>query len=115
MPQFVADAVAGVLTGFTRLITGAQARWLGCAPVPAQRIYFGNHASHADFVLIWSSLPPLLRRITRPVAGSDYWEKGAVRRPDCVGHKGRSASHLEELRDERGIVAIARWARRVGQ
>jgi 1-acyl-sn-glycerol-3-phosphate acyltransferase len=78
--RFVADAVAGLLTGFTRLLTGAQARWIGCAPVPAQRIYFGNHLSHADFVLIWSSLPPLLRRITRPVAGADYWDKGVIRR-----------------------------------
>jgi 1-acyl-sn-glycerol-3-phosphate acyltransferase len=78
--RLLGGLVAGLLTGFTRLLTGAQARWIGCAPVAAQRIYFGNHASHADFVLIWSSLPPELRRITRPVAGADYWEKGPVRR-----------------------------------
>ena len=47
---------------------------------PVQRIYYGNHSSHADFVLIWASLPPPLRALTRPVAGADYWEKGAVRR-----------------------------------
>ena len=69
-------ALAGSITGFTRLLTGAQARWIGCAPAPVQRIYYGNHSSHADFVLIWASLPPALRRQTRPVAGSDYWEKG---------------------------------------
>ena len=72
--------VASAITGFTRLITGAQARWLGCAPAPVQRIYYGNHSSHADFVLIWAALPPALRQCTRPVAGSDYWESGAVRR-----------------------------------
>jgi 1-acyl-sn-glycerol-3-phosphate acyltransferase len=78
--RFVADTIAGSICGFTRFITGAQARWIGCAPVPARRVYFGNHASHADFVLIWASLPPQLRRTVRPVAGADYWDKGAIRR-----------------------------------
>jgi 1-acyl-sn-glycerol-3-phosphate acyltransferase len=78
--RFVAAGIANLLTGFTRFITGAQARWIGCAPRGERRVYFGNHASHADFVLIWASLPPLLRRTTRPVAGADYWEKGAIRR-----------------------------------
>ena len=45
-----------------------------------QRIYFANHSSHADFVLIWASLTKKLRSHTRPVAGSDYWEKSPVRR-----------------------------------
>ena len=76
----IAGAVAGGITGFTRLVTGAQARWLGCAPAPVQRIYYGNHSSHADFVLIWASLPPALRTRTRPVAGADYWAKGAFKR-----------------------------------
>jgi 1-acyl-sn-glycerol-3-phosphate acyltransferase len=76
----IAGVLAWSLTCFTRIVTGAQARWLGCAPLPVQRIYFGNHSSHADFALIWSSLPPALRRITRPVAGADYWEAGAIRR-----------------------------------
>ncbi len=76
----VPEAVSWVLTRFTRLITGAQARWLGCAPVPVQRIYFGNHNSHADFALIWASLPLPLRRMTRPVAGADYWNASPLRR-----------------------------------
>ena len=78
--SLLTDSIAGLITGFTRIVTGAKARWIGCAPVPVQRIYFGNHSSHADFVMIWSSLPPLLRDRTRPVAGADYWEKGATRR-----------------------------------
>jgi len=76
----LSDALAGGLVGFTRLVTGARARWVGCEPSPAQRIYFGNHASHADFALIWSSLPRDLRARTRPVAGADYWEKSRLRR-----------------------------------
>lgn len=75
-----AHIAAGAITGFTRLVTGAQARWLGCAPAAVQRIYYGNHASHADFALIWASLPADLRVRTRPIAGADYWEKGRLRR-----------------------------------
>lgn len=73
-------AVASGVVSLARLITGARALWKGCAPSPAQRIYFGNHTSHADFVLIWASLPPALRRYTRPVAGADYWERTPLRR-----------------------------------
>lgn len=76
----LAWTVAAGITTFTRLLTGSQPRWIGCQPGSTQRIYFANHASHGDFVLIWSSLPPGLRARTRPVAGSDYWDKGALRR-----------------------------------
>lgn len=77
--RFVAESLGTGLTHFTRLVTGAQARWIGCAPAAVQRIYFGNHSSHADFALIWASLPYDLRVRTRPVAGADYWAKGRVR------------------------------------
>ncbi|HEY9232106.1 MAG TPA: lysophospholipid acyltransferase family protein [Blastocatellia bacterium] len=66
--------------GFARVLTGARALWQGCAPVPTQRIYYGNHTSHGDFVLIWAALPARLRRRTRPVAGADYWERSRLRR-----------------------------------
>ena len=78
--RLLAAALATGITGITRLATGAQARWIGCAPAAVQRIYFANHASHADFALIWASLPQELRLRTRPVAGADYWEKGRIRR-----------------------------------
>jgi hypothetical protein len=78
--SFLSDAFGAGITGFTRLVTGAQARWIGCAPAAVQRIYFGNHSSHADFALIWAALPYDLRIRTRPVAGADYWEKGRIRR-----------------------------------
>ena len=76
----LSDAIGSAITVFTRLVTGAQARWIGCAPSATQRIYFGNHASHADFALIWASLPYDLRVRTRPVAGADYWDRGRLRR-----------------------------------
>lgn len=44
------------------------------------RVYFANHNSHGDFILLWISLPYEVRKQTRPVAGKDYWTKGAIRR-----------------------------------
>ncbi|MGZ0784736.1 1-acyl-sn-glycerol-3-phosphate acyltransferase [Pseudomonas sp. TKO26] len=72
--------VANLITSAARSITGARSLWLGSAPQPVQRIYFANHSSHGDFVLLWASLPPALRKLTRPVAGADYWQKSALRR-----------------------------------
>ncbi|VVO01748.1 lysophospholipid acyltransferase family protein [Pseudomonas fluorescens] len=76
----LAPAVATLIISGARLLTGARSLWLGCAPQAVQRIYFANHSSHGDFVLLWASLPPALRSITRPVAGADYWLKSPLRR-----------------------------------
>src|SRR5262245_303672 len=62
-----------------RLLTGAQARWWGCPPKAEQRIYFANHQSHADLVMIWAALPEELRSITRPIAARDYWTSSPLR------------------------------------
>lgn len=72
--------VATLITSAARTVTGARSLWLGCAPQRVQRIYFANHSSHGDFVLLWASLPPALRKVTRPVAGADYWQKSPLRR-----------------------------------
>jgi 1-acyl-sn-glycerol-3-phosphate acyltransferase len=72
--------IAAALAAGSRLICGASVRWHCDPTVTRQRIYYGNHSSHLDFVMIWSALPPRLRRSARPVAGQDYWERGAVRR-----------------------------------
>jgi 1-acyl-sn-glycerol-3-phosphate acyltransferase len=71
-----ARVAAGVIWTFT----GATARWAGCAPAATQRIYYGNHTSHGDFLLMWAALPPPLRARTRPVAGADYWLASPFRR-----------------------------------
>lgn len=67
------------LLNLVRLLTGSQARWYGCPPKAEQRIYFANHQSHADLVMIWAALPQELRTITRPIAAKDYWTKTPFR------------------------------------
>ncbi len=68
--------LAGWVAALAKLISGARVLWLDCRPDTRQRIYFGNHSSHLDAVIIWASLPPAVRALTRPVAAQDYWEKG---------------------------------------
>lgn len=75
-----ADAMGLLLTLVARLITGAQGHWKGCAPKAEQRIYFANHQSHLDWVLIWAALPRDLRATTRPIAARDYWTSSRFKR-----------------------------------
>jgi 1-acyl-sn-glycerol-3-phosphate acyltransferase len=75
-----AKAMSLFLLGLVRLLTGAQARWYGCPPKAEQRIYFANHQSHADLVLMWAALPQELRSITRPIAARDYWTTSKLKR-----------------------------------
>jgi len=70
----ILQEVAGfALATLARLITGAQGHWIGSPPKAEQRIYFANHQSHFDWVLIWATLPKDLRSTTRPIAARDYW------------------------------------------
>jgi 1-acyl-sn-glycerol-3-phosphate acyltransferase len=68
-----AEAMGLLLAFIARLITGAQGHWKGSPPKAEQRIYFANHQSHLDWVLIWAALPQELRATTRPIAAKDYW------------------------------------------
>lgn len=69
-----------VLTVAARVLSGASVRWIDCQPDTCQRVYFANHTSHLDMILVWSALPYEVRTLTRPVAAKDYWERGAIRR-----------------------------------
>ncbi|MCV2360336.1 MULTISPECIES: lysophospholipid acyltransferase family protein [Roseateles] len=75
LAQFTGLALAGI----ARLITGAQGHWKGCPPMAEQRIYFANHQSHFDWVLIWAALPGDLRAQTRPIAARDYWTSSPLK------------------------------------
>ncbi len=71
---------ADLMVVLARLISGATARWSGCAPETRQRIYFANHTSHLDALVLWAVLPREIRALTRPVAARDYWLAGRLRR-----------------------------------
>jgi len=72
-------AMSYFLLGLVRVLTGSQGRWWGCPPKAEQRIYFANHQSHIDLVMIWAALPHELRHTVRAVAARDYWTKTAFK------------------------------------
>ena len=72
--------IDSILATAAQIIAGSTVRWAGCAPSEEQRIYIANHSSHLDFIVLWSYLPPWLRRRTRPVAARDYWARDVIRR-----------------------------------
>jgi 1-acyl-sn-glycerol-3-phosphate acyltransferase len=96
-----AHPLAGIIAAAARLISGVQVRWVDSQPDPRPAVYFANHSSHLDFVVLWSSLPAEVRAVTRPVAAQDYWNEG-VRRALAVNvfravlvarHAGKNEEH----------------------
>lgn len=79
MRRIAANIAGQCLALFALFITAARAEWRGVEPVNRQRIYFANHTSNADLPIVWTVLPPALRRVTRPVAAADYWLKTKAR------------------------------------
>ena len=77
-----------------RTLVGAYPHWVGSAPSANQRIYFANHTSHLDTVVLWAALPGSLCANTRPVAAKDYWGTGGLR--------------TQIARDELNVVMIDR-------
>jgi 1-acyl-sn-glycerol-3-phosphate acyltransferase len=92
--------IASFLAALARGITGVQVQWAGCEPSERQRIYFANHSSHLDFVVLWSALPSEIRAKTRPIAAKDYWEQTALRL-----YLAQNVFHAVRL--ERGAAAKA--------
>jgi 1-acyl-sn-glycerol-3-phosphate acyltransferase len=69
-----------ILIGLARFLVGGRPEWLGTRPSSRQRIYFANHGSHLDTILLWAAIPTRFRPTTHPVAAADYWGKGRLRR-----------------------------------
>ena len=98
--------IGTLIVAATRLVVGGQGVWIGCAPSGKQRIYFANHSSHLDTILVWAAMPPELRRRVRPVAAADYWGKGRVQRHIAlkvlnavlIDRQTRSSDPLEPLK-----------------
>jgi 1-acyl-sn-glycerol-3-phosphate acyltransferase len=70
---------AGLLASSAKWFSGARVRWIDCPAEPRPRVYFANHSSHLDFVVLWAALPQTIRTQTRPVAAQEYWESSWLR------------------------------------
>ena len=101
----MATLLRQLLFALTRFLVGGHARWRGCGPEATQRIYFANHGSHLDTIILWAALPETLRRTTHPVAAADYWGRNALTRFVALNvlnavlvDRGRSRDPLAPLR-----------------
>lgn len=88
-----ANLTGKAISLFAQFITAVRAIWQGIEPTNTQRIYFANHVSHGDFILVWTVLPAHMRQRTRPVAGADYWLKTSLRR--FIGQKVFNAALID--------------------
>ncbi len=121
------------LTGNTlivlaKLLAGASVRWIDCQPDTCQRVYFANHTSHLDALVLWSSLPLDIRQLTRPVAAKDYWEKGLVRqhiastfnallidRQNIKVHRSPVEQMIREIGDDHSLIVFPEGSRSTGE
>ncbi len=80
--SLAARTTAWALCAFSRRFTSL--RVYGAhrlhASAPAARIFYANHTSHADILLLLAALPPAIRESARPVAAADYWGVDTLRR-----------------------------------
>lgn len=68
-----------LLASIIRLATGV--RLIASTPHGSgPAVYFANHASHMDFVVVWAALPNEVRELTSPAAAEDYWGATRLRR-----------------------------------
>lgn len=81
----LARLTATAIIWFSRFITAVQGFWPGGAPDKRQAVYFANHTSNGDTILLWSVLPADVRMRTRPVAAADYWLNHPVKK--FIGEK----------------------------
>ena len=72
--------LARLIAFLARVASGPNVRVTGAGVCQGQCIFYANHASHLDVVVLWAVLPSAIRQRTRPVAARDYWEKSALRR-----------------------------------
>ena len=115
--------LAGIIAAFARAVSGVQVRWSDdFSGTARQRIYFANHTSHLDFVVLWSALPAEVRRRTRPVAAKDYWESGVkaylaqnVFRAVLVQRGAAAKAESEEEARAAGRATIEQLAEALGE
>jgi 1-acyl-sn-glycerol-3-phosphate acyltransferase len=104
----IARLVASAIRLLARFVTAVRAEPRGFVPDLKPRVYFANHCSHADFVLVWTALPTILRDRTRPVAAADYWDRGRLRR--YIGRRVFNAVLIQRQAEKRTEDPVAQMA-----
>ena len=108
MKALITRPVATMIVVFARALTAVRAIWPESGPPMRPCVYFANHSSHGDFILVWAVLPPWMRSRTRPVAGAEYWLATKLKR--FIGLDVFNAVLIERDREKRTGDPIARMA-----
>lgn len=108
MRGFLAILTGQAIVLFARFVTAVRAIWQGVEPGPGQRVYFANHTSNGDFILLWAVLPPRLRARTRPVAALEYWLATPLRR--FIGREVFHAVLIDRRPEARTADPVAQMA-----
>lgn len=64
--------VPALLVSVCRFLTGIRAKQNAPLPEGKPCIYYANHSSHLDGLVIWSCLTSAARKRVHPVAAQDY-------------------------------------------
>ena len=75
-----ADLLSPLAASAIRVLTGGIVRTFPSLSDKQQVVFYANHTSHLDFLLIWAALPTHLRAQLRPIASERYWKSSAIRR-----------------------------------
>lgn len=70
----------GILLTLVRILVGAKATWTAGDPSSEPAVYFANHASHLDTLVVLAALPAEIRATAHPVAAMDYWGRNRLTR-----------------------------------
>jgi 1-acyl-sn-glycerol-3-phosphate acyltransferase len=120
----VPHMTATLLAILAKLISGASVRWIDCQPDTCQRVYFANHTSHLDALVVWAALPHEIRSLTRPVAAKDYWDKGLrkylatrvfnallIDRKEIKVHQSPVDLMIREIGDKKSLIVFPEGGR----
>ena len=116
------------IVALAKFFSGFTVRWIDCQPDTCQRIYFANHTSHLDAVVLWSALPREVRNVTRPVAAKDYWSKGWLKphmaasfnallidRKEIKVHRSPIDIMIQEIGDVYSLIVFPEGGRSSGE
>ena len=73
--------ISDLVSWLLRIVFGTSVYSQGFNPdEDKQHLFYANHSSHLDALLIWAALPAAARFKTRPVAALDYWGLNRLRK-----------------------------------
>jgi 1-acyl-sn-glycerol-3-phosphate acyltransferase len=110
--RHAARLTEGAIVTFARLVCAPRIRLTEALSTGRPRVFFANHSSNADTILIWAALPPELRRSVRPVAAADYWLKSPLRQ--FIGLDVFRVLPIERHAENRSTDPVAEMAAEVG-